>query len=246
LVTLTVVDPGRDRPLTPLLQRLEKGPGDEFENDGFRVTAPQGDSSLKHPSAEGTPSPADCVPLTRHAVWQGLLGIHNGAGPDSKHRLGVARISLDFDELYIDIIYSIYTSPFVRRSAHSRTPMRILISNSSSDPIYEQVKNEIKREIVTGGLHDEEMLPSIRKLAKDLQISVITTKRAYDDLEKEGLITTVAGKGTFVSAKNLELIKEKKLRLIEAKLEEAVDAARLLGVKGKELETMLSVLLKEQ
>jgi len=122
--------------------------------------------------------------------------------------------------------------------------MRILISNTSSDPIYEQIKNEIKHEIVTDRLKDGEMLPSIRKLAKDLQISVITTKRAYDDLEKEGLIASIAGKGTFVSAKNRELIKEKKLRIIEAKLEEAVDAAKLLGVKGKELETILSVLLK--
>jgi GntR family transcriptional regulator len=122
--------------------------------------------------------------------------------------------------------------------------MRILISNTSSDPIYEQIKNEIKHEIVTDRLKDGEMLPSIRKLAKDLQISVITTKRAYDDLEKEGLIASIAGKGTFVSAKNRELIKEKKLRIIEAKLEEAVDAAKLLGVKGKELENILSVLLK--
>lgn len=123
--------------------------------------------------------------------------------------------------------------------------MHILISNSSPDPIYEQIKNEIKRQIVTGELKDGEILPSIRKLAMDLQISVITTKRAYDDLEKEGLLASVAGKGTYVAAKNKELIKEKKLKLIEGKLEEAVEAAKLLGVKDKELEKLLSVLLKE-
>ena len=122
--------------------------------------------------------------------------------------------------------------------------MKILITNSSADPIYEQIKNEIKRQIVTGDLNHGDALPSIRKLAMDLQISVITTKRAYDDLEKEGLLSSVAGKGTFVSAKNKELLKEKKLNLIESKLTEAVEAAKLLGVKPKELERMLSLLLK--
>lgn len=123
--------------------------------------------------------------------------------------------------------------------------MKILISNSSSDPIYEQIKSEITRQIVTGDLSDGEALPSIRKLALDLQISVITTKRAYDDLEKEGLISSVAGKGTFILAKNKELLKEKKLKLIESKLAEAVDAAKMLGIKRKELERILSLLLKE-
>ncbi len=123
--------------------------------------------------------------------------------------------------------------------------MRILITNSSSEPIYEQIKNEIKRQIVIGELGDGEALPSIRKLAMDLQISVITTKRAYDDLEKEGLIASVAGKGTFISAKNKSFLKEKKLKLIESKLAEAVVASKMLGVKGKDLERMLSLLLKE-
>jgi GntR family transcriptional regulator len=123
--------------------------------------------------------------------------------------------------------------------------VKILISNTSSDPIYEQIKSEIKRQIVIGDLSDGEALPSIRKLALDLQISVITTKRAYDDLEKEGLISSVAGKGTFILAKNKGLLKEKKLKLIESKLAEAVEAAKMLGIKGKELERMLSLLLKE-
>jgi GntR family transcriptional regulator len=123
--------------------------------------------------------------------------------------------------------------------------MKILITNSSPAPIYEQIKNEIKHQIVTGELGDGEALPSIRKLAMDLQISVITTKRAYDDLEKEGLLSSVAGKGTFISAKNKELLKEKKRKLIESKLAEAVEAAKILGVKPKELERMLSLLLKE-
>jgi len=123
--------------------------------------------------------------------------------------------------------------------------MKILISNTSPDPIYEQIKNEIKRQIVTGELGDGEALPSIRKLAMDLQISVITTKRAYDDLEKEGLISSVAGKGTFISAKNKELLKEKKRQLIESQLSEAVATGKMLGIKPKELARMLSLLLKE-
>jgi GntR family transcriptional regulator len=123
--------------------------------------------------------------------------------------------------------------------------VKILISNSSPDPIYEQIKSEIEHQIVTGELSDGEVLPSIRKLALDLQISVITTKRAYDDLEKEGLILSVPGKGSFVSAKNKALLKEKKLKLIESKLADAVEAAKMLGVKKKELERMLSLLLKE-
>jgi GntR family transcriptional regulator len=123
--------------------------------------------------------------------------------------------------------------------------VKILISNSSSDPIYDQIKSEIKRQIISGDLSDGEALPSIRKLALDLQISVITTKRAYDDLEKEKLILSVAGKGTFISAKNKELLKEKKLNLIESKLSEAVKAAKMFGIKKKELERMLSLLLKE-
>jgi GntR family transcriptional regulator len=123
--------------------------------------------------------------------------------------------------------------------------VKILISNSSSDPIYEQIKSEITRQIVTGDLSHGEALPSIRKLARDLQISVITTKRAYDDLEKEGLISSVAGKGTFISAKNRELLKEKKLKLIESKLREAVEAAKRHGVKKRELERMLALLLEE-
>jgi len=124
--------------------------------------------------------------------------------------------------------------------------MKILISNTSPNPIYEQIKSEIKRQIVKGDLSDGEALPSIRKLALDLQVSVITTKRAYDDLEKEGLITSVAGKGTFISAKNKGFLREKKMTLVEAKLADAVLEAQALGVDKRELKQMLSLLLKDE
>jgi GntR family transcriptional regulator len=96
--------------------------------------------------------------------------------------------------------------------------MNIIISNAYNCPIYEQIYEQVKNQIVAGELHEGELLPSIRQLAKDLRISVITTKRAYDELEKEGFIYTVAGKGCYVAKKNLELVRENNLRQIEEHL----------------------------
>lgn len=123
--------------------------------------------------------------------------------------------------------------------------MRIIISNASNDPIYEQISIQIKTMIIKGDLDVGERLPSIRGLAKDLQISVITTKRAYDDLEKEGFIETMQGKGSFVAMQNKELMKEKKLKIIEDKLIEVVNESKLLGIEYKEIEAMLIILFEE-
>ncbi len=123
--------------------------------------------------------------------------------------------------------------------------MKILISNSSSDPIYEQIKDQIKRQIISGELAEGGSLPSIRKLAMDLQISVITTKRAYDDLEQEGLTKSVAGRGTFVAARNKALLKEKKMKIIEDKLGQAVAESKVLGISKSELQRMLTILFEE-
>jgi GntR family transcriptional regulator len=120
--------------------------------------------------------------------------------------------------------------------------MKIVISNSSPDPIYEQVARQIKAAILSGELREGEALPSIRKLAQDLQISVITTKRAYEELEKEGFIDTVEGKGSFVAMQNKELLREKRMKIVEDKLAEAVAEARLLGIDRPELEEMLNLL----
>ena len=98
--------------------------------------------------------------------------------------------------------------------------MNVIISNASGMPIYEQIVSQIKKKILSGELMEGEMLPSIRALAKDLRISVITTKRAYDELEHEGLICTVAGKGCFVAARNKEWVREELLRKIEEHLQE--------------------------
>ncbi|MCP3978917.1 MAG: GntR family transcriptional regulator [bacterium] len=123
--------------------------------------------------------------------------------------------------------------------------MRIVLSMASQDPIYEQIVRQVRSQILAGDLSEGELLPSIRALARDLQISVITTKRAYEELEREGLIDSVGGKGTFVAAQNPEFIREKKMQSVEAKLAEAVDQARQLGVDPDQLAEMLRLLYPE-
>ena len=123
--------------------------------------------------------------------------------------------------------------------------MNVIISNASGMPIYEQIVSQIKQKILSGELMEVEMLPSIRALAKDLRISVITTKRAYDELEHEGLICTVAGKGCFVAARNKEWVREELLRKIEEHLQEISVLASQAGVSGEELCVMLRTLNEE-
>ena len=124
--------------------------------------------------------------------------------------------------------------------------MKILISNSSPDPIYEQIARQIKGQIIAGDLPEGAPLPSIRKLAQELQISVITTKRAYEELEKEGFIDSVGGKGTFVAAQTAEFLREKRMKVVEEKLAQAVDEARTLGVGCDQLSEMLRLLCGEE
>lgn len=122
--------------------------------------------------------------------------------------------------------------------------MDILLSNSSSVPIYKQIATQIKDQIIAGTLNPGQPLPSIRALAKDLRISVITTKRAYDELEADGFLYTVAGKGCFVAEQNTELIRESRLREIEGLLQSAVDLAGSCHVTDVELQEMLRLILK--
>ena len=124
--------------------------------------------------------------------------------------------------------------------------MELIIRNVTNQPIYDQIYSQIKAQIIAGRLRPGEALPSIRALAKDLKISVITTKRAYDELEAQGLIDTVAGKGCFVAEKNLDLIREQQLRELESHLSAAAGLARSCGLSRRELEEMLDVLLEEE
>lgn len=123
--------------------------------------------------------------------------------------------------------------------------MRILIDNKSGIPIYEQIYNQIKAQIISGDILEDEMLPSIRSLAKDLRISVITTKRAYDELEKDGFVYTVAGKGCFVAPKNIELLRENNLKLIEEHLQSALQLANSCKLSLTDLVDMLNVLSED-
>ena len=123
--------------------------------------------------------------------------------------------------------------------------MNIIISNSSDKPIYNQIAEQIKNHIINGDLEEAEMLPSIRNLAKELHISVITTKRAYEELEREGYIVSVPGKGSFVSAQNKELLKEARIRIVEEKLLEAVSAAKTTDISLDELQKMIKILYEE-
>ena len=122
--------------------------------------------------------------------------------------------------------------------------MDIIISNSAGVPIYEQITQQMKGLILRGELKEGEALPSMRLLAKELRISVITTKRAYEDLERDGFIETVAGKGSFVASKNAEFLREEALRRVEAALQQAVDTASRSGVSPQELRQMLELLLE--
>lgn len=123
--------------------------------------------------------------------------------------------------------------------------MDIVLSNSSGLPLYEQIASQIKNMIISGELKSGEALPSMRYLAKELRISVITTKRAYEELEREGFITTVQGKGSFVSEKNMEIIREEQLRVAEEHLEVAVRAGKQAGISLEELITVLEMFYRE-
>ena len=117
--------------------------------------------------------------------------------------------------------------------------MNIQINNSSDDPIYLQIKNQIKTQIISGDLKVGEQLPSIRFLAKELRVSMLTAKRAFDELELDGFINSVQGKGNFVAAQNKELIREEYLKKIEEKLQEIVEFSEIARITNDELVQML-------
>ncbi len=119
--------------------------------------------------------------------------------------------------------------------------MTILIDNRSGQPIYEQIYEQLRAQILSGAVAAEEALPSIRSLAKDLRISVITTKRAYEELERDGFIESFTGKGSFVKAQNTELFREEQLKEIEAMLTQAGEKARRCGITLAELTEILKI-----
>ncbi len=123
--------------------------------------------------------------------------------------------------------------------------MNLIISNNIEVPIYEQIKRKIKNAINTGELKETEALPSVRNLAKDLRISVLTVKRAYDELEQEGYIKTVQGKGSFVIPRNKELIKEEQIKIIEEHIDKIIKIAKITDISLEEIIDLFKFLYKE-
>ncbi|MEG0448223.1 MAG: GntR family transcriptional regulator [Lysinibacillus sp.] len=123
--------------------------------------------------------------------------------------------------------------------------MHIHLSNASEKPIYEQITDQLKEAILSNKLQAGDALPSIRALAKDLKISVMTTKRAYADLERDGFIETVAGKGSFITERNQDFLREELLRQVEDHLQKAVKTAKTAGLSDEELHGLLSLILEE-
>lgn len=120
--------------------------------------------------------------------------------------------------------------------------MDIILSNSSGKPIYDQISSQIREKIISGQLSAGDALPSMRLLAKELKISVITTKRAYEELERDGFIVTMTGKGSFVAGKNTEVVREEYLRRIEENFREILSMAKVCGLSLQELEEILETL----
>lgn len=124
--------------------------------------------------------------------------------------------------------------------------MKIIISNTSGVPIYEQIKEQIKSSILSGEIEENQLLPSLRQLARELKISVLTTTRAYTELEQEGYVTNVQGKGCYVLGRGSELIREQLLRDIEENLSAAIKSSRRADVSEEELVKMLKILMEDE
>ncbi len=124
--------------------------------------------------------------------------------------------------------------------------MNIIISNSDGIPIFEQIENAIKQAIFSNELKEEDMLPSVRNLANDLKISFLTVKRAYDELERGGFIKTVQGKGSFVAPKNLELIKEEKLKEIQDYIEKIYTISKISNISEEEVKELFKIIFEEE
>ncbi len=124
--------------------------------------------------------------------------------------------------------------------------MEIVLHNAENQPIYEQIARQIKEQIIAGKLQPDDPLPSIRALAKDLRISVITTKRAYDELEQQGYLFTVAGKGSFVAPRSTEIIREEHLKKIEHSLQECISLSAACGLSQEDLLELLRLLMKNE
>mgnify|MGYP002798968714 CR=1 FL=1 len=139
-------------------------------------------------------------------------------------------------------MYSVY----IKTSHLKEEDMKIVISNTSDMPLYKQIEDQIIDAILKGDLSEGETLPSIRSLANDLKVSVLTIRRVYDDLEKDGFVNRQVGIGTIVSAGNVELLRDSKRRLVEQKMQDMIQTAKALGITQQELNDMMNILFEEE
>ena len=123
--------------------------------------------------------------------------------------------------------------------------MKIIISNTSDSPLYQQIKDQIKNAILKGDLVEGDALPSIRGFANDLKVSVLTIRRVYDELEQEGFVTSQVGIGTFVSASNIDLLRDTKRRIVEQKMQDMIQTAKSLNISKEELNAMMNILYED-
>ena len=148
--------------------------------------------------------------------------------------------SIKYYKLFLDnIVFTVYTV-HIQTTVKEVFTIQLFIDNKSGSPIYEQIYSQIKNQIISGELDEDEARPSIRNLAKDLRISVITTKRAYDELEKEGFIYTVAGKGCYVAPKNIEFLREENLKKIEDYIQKIIPLAASFNLTKNDVIEMIN------
>lgn len=138
----------------------------------------------------------------------------------------------------ITLLYTVYN----RGGEH----MKIIINNTSMVPIYEQIMEQIKAQIISGELKENDILPSVRTMAKELKISALTVKKAYDNLEAEGMTVTVHGKGTYVAASNTQLMEEERRKEVEADLEAAIQKGRRCGMKEEEIRSLFELIMEDE
>jgi GntR family transcriptional regulator len=137
----------------------------------------------------------------------------------------------------ITLLYTVY---------NRREHMKIIINNTSMVPIYEQIMEQIKAQIISGELKENDILPSVRTMAKELKISALTVKKAYDNLEAEGMTVTVHGKGTYVAASNTQLMEEARRKEVEADLEAAIQKGRRCGMKEEEIRSLFELIMEDE
>ena len=135
------------------------------------------------------------------------------------------------------LLYTVY---------NKREHMKIIINNTSMVPIYEQIMEQIKAQIISGELKENDILPSVRTMAKELKISALTVKKAYDNLEAEGMTVTVHGKGTYVAASNTQLMEEERRKEVEADLEAAIQKGRRCGMKEEEIRSLFELIMEDE